>query len=75
MNKETYLEWSLVLITIILIAGLFAVADERDSLKQQAVDKGFAEWVIKVQNRTEFKWKEPINQVSQNRGAKGVASE
>ena len=58
MNKETYLEWLLVLITIILIAGLVAVADQRDSLKQQAVDKGFAEWVIKGQNQTEFKWKE-----------------
>jgi len=58
MNKETYLEWLLVLITIILIAVLVAVADQRDSLKQQAVDKGFAEWVIKGQNQTEFKWKE-----------------
>jgi len=61
MNKETYLEWSLVLITIILIAVLFAVADERDSLKQQAVDKGFAEWqIISGTKETEFKWKEPI---------------
>jgi len=61
MNKETYLEWLLVLITIILFAGLFAVADQRDSLKQQAVDKGFAEWhIISGTKETEFKWKEPI---------------
>ena len=58
MNKETYLEWLMVLIIIILIAGLFAVVDQRDSLKQQAVDKGFAEWVIKGQNQIWFKWKE-----------------
>lgn len=61
MDKETYLEWSLVLITIILIAGLFAVADERDALKQEAVDKGFAEWqIVTGTKETEFKWKEPI---------------
>jgi hypothetical protein len=63
MDKETYLEWSLVLITIILIAVLVAVAvaGERDSLKQQAVDKGFAEWqIISGTKETEFKWKEPI---------------
>ena len=61
MNKETYLEWLLVLITIILIAGLVAVADQRDSLKQQAVDKGFAEWhIISGTKEIEFKWKEPI---------------
>jgi len=48
---------------ICFILGLFAAfaaAGQRDELKQQAVDKGFAEWVIKGQNRTEFKWKEPI---------------
>jgi hypothetical protein len=61
MDKETYLEWSLVLITIILIAGLFAVADERDALKQEAVDKGFAEWqIVTGTKETKFKWKEPI---------------
>lgn len=58
MNRETYLEWLLLLITIILIAGLVAVADQRDALKQEAVDKGFAEWIVLGQNETEFKWKE-----------------
>jgi hypothetical protein len=61
MSNETYLEWLLVLITIILIAGLVAVADQRDNLKQQAVDKGFAEWqIVTGTKETEFKWKEPI---------------
>ena len=60
MNRETYLEWLLVLITIILIAGLSAVADQRDALKQEAVDRGFAEWqIISGTKETEFKWKEP----------------
>jgi hypothetical protein len=37
-----------------------AAAAQVDALKQEAVDRGFAGWVIKGQNETEFKWKEPI---------------
>lgn len=58
MNSNTLLEWLCVGITIFLTAGLFAVTSQRDSLKQEAVDRGFAEWVVKGQNNTEFKWKE-----------------
>lgn len=61
MNRETHHELLMVLIIIILVAGLFLVADQRDSLKQQAVDKGFAEWYITPGSKeVEFKWKEPI---------------
>lgn len=50
-----------LIIVILLVVGLFAVADQRDSLKQQAVDKGFAEWYITPGSKeVEFKWKEPI---------------
>ena len=43
------------------IAALFAVLVQRDALKQEAVDKGFAEWhIISGTKETEFKWKEPI---------------
>lgn len=45
-------------IIIILVIAAFAVAGQRDELKQEAVDRGFAEWVIKGENKTEFKWKE-----------------
>jgi hypothetical protein len=58
MKKENYLELLSVLMVILMIVAAFAVAAQRDALKQEAVDKGFAEWVIKGQNKTEFKWKE-----------------
>lgn len=51
-------EWVAIAIIIILVITAFAVAGQRDELKQEAVDRGFAEWVIKGQNKTEFKWKE-----------------
>ena len=51
-------EWVAIAIIIILLITAFAVAGQRDELKQEAVDRGFAEWVIKGQNKTEFKWKE-----------------
>lgn len=47
-----------IAIIIILVIAAFAVAGQRDELKQEAVDRGFAEWVIKGENKTEFKWKE-----------------
>jgi hypothetical protein len=51
-------ELVVTVIIIILVIAAFAVAGQRDDLKQEAVDRGFAEWVIKGQNKTEFKWKE-----------------
>lgn len=65
--REQYKE-SLItscLVMIMLAVGLWVVANQRDSLrkenqdlKQQAVEKGFAEWIVKGYNDTEFKWKE-----------------
>lgn len=49
-----------VLVVITLVAALFVVADQRDDLKQEAVDRGFAEWVVKGKDDTEFKWKEKV---------------
>ena len=44
---------------ILLVAGFIAVG-QTDALKQEAVDKGFAEWhIISGTKETEFKWKEP----------------
>jgi hypothetical protein len=60
MKQDNYLELLSVLMFLLILAAVFAVAYQRDALKQEAVDRGFAEWVIKGQNETEFKWKEPI---------------
>lgn len=50
---------------ILMLVCLIIVANQRDNLKkdiqdfqQQAVEKGFAQWVVKGYNDTEFKWKE-----------------
>jgi hypothetical protein len=60
MKQDNYLELLSVLMFLLILAAVFAVADQRDALKQEAVDRGFAEWVIKGENETEFKWKELI---------------
>ena len=56
--KENTLEWLSVAIIIALLICAFNAACQRDYLKQEAVDRGFAEWVVKGQGKTEFKWKE-----------------
>ena len=57
MNKNTQ-EWIAVAIIIALLICAFTAAGQRDDFKQEAVDRGFAEWVVKGQDKTEFKWKE-----------------
>lgn len=54
-----------ILLVITFVIGLlfgsaFGFAISADHWQQEIVDKGFAEWVIKGKNQTEFKWKEPI---------------
>ncbi len=47
--------------TLAFIAAIvcaFMAADQRDTLKQEAVEHGYAEWIVTGQNETEFKWKE-----------------
>lgn len=58
--KQEYAEWLMVLVVIILLVASFIAVGQRDALKQEAVDKGFAEWhIISGTKETEFKWKEP----------------
>lgn len=68
MKKETQ-EWLMVLVLILLLISSFIVADQRDSLKQEAVDKGFAEWqFVQGTNKTIFKWKNSVkNETNSNR--------
>ncbi len=59
MSEKT-LELLSVICFILLLVTAILVAQQRDELKQQAVDKGFAEWhIIPGTKETEFKWKEP----------------
>jgi hypothetical protein len=57
MNNNSH-DWIGLIMLITAIVGLFIVADQRDALKQEAVDRGYAEWIVTKQNYTEFKWKE-----------------
>ena len=57
MSEKT-LELLSVICFILLLVATFMVASQRDELKQEAVDRGFAEWrVIEGTKETEFKWK------------------
>ena len=57
MNKNSQ-EWITVAALILMISCAFVAAEQRDSLKQEAVDRGFAEWKVIGENQTEFVWKE-----------------
>lgn len=60
MSDKTLELLSFICFVLLLIAALM-VAQQRDELKQQAVDRGFAEWqIISGTKETEFKWKESI---------------
>lgn len=44
---------------ILLGVAAFIVAEQRDELKQQAVERGYAEWVVDPNGRTTtWQWKE-----------------
>ena len=56
--NDTKHDWIGVIMLILAVVGLFIVADQRDAIKQEAVDRGYAEWIVTKQNYTEFKWKD-----------------
>lgn len=57
MNENKH-DWLGVLAFILSVCCTFAVAEQRDELKAEAVKRGFAEWVPICENNTEFRWKE-----------------
>ena len=57
MSEQTY-DWIGVILLILVVVCAFIVAEQRDELKAEAVKRGFAEWIVTGQNKTEFKWKE-----------------
>ena len=61
MNEDKKYELIGVFAVILLLIIAVSAAAERDNLKQQAVDRGFAEWKVIGENETEFVWKENTN--------------
>jgi hypothetical protein len=47
-----------LLLVILGVICTHVAANQRDTLKQEAVDRGFAEWAVVGQDKIEFKWKE-----------------
>ncbi len=59
--KENTLELLSFAVIIALLICAFVAAGQRDDLKQEAVNRGYAEWKVIGENETEFVWKENIN--------------
>lgn len=61
MNKQDALGFFTIAISLAFgftMVILSFVAKEKDNLKQEAVNRGFAEWKVIGENRTEFVWRE-----------------
>ena len=58
--SESTCSWFLIAVFFLFLTVYcaFALAEQRDTLKAEAVKRGYAEWVIIGENNTEFKWKE-----------------
>ena len=42
---------------IMAIIGVFTLKIQLDTLREEAVQKGFAEWVVDASGETEWRWK------------------
>jgi hypothetical protein len=57
VSEERCVQLGFSLLLIVVIA-LFIAAHQRDKLKEQAVDRGHAEWVTDSKGETKWQWKE-----------------
>jgi hypothetical protein len=55
--KYINVDWVVIAIIVLLILCLFLVADQRDTLKEEAVQHGYAEWVVDTKGETTWQWK------------------
>lgn len=51
----------LFVIIAILVTTIFIIGGQKDSIKVEAVERGYAEWVVDSSGDSEWKWKE-VNQ-------------
>jgi hypothetical protein len=56
-------EWILMIGLLLCIVAVFALANQRDNIKKQAVERGFATFVPDSSGNTTFVWKENTNEV------------
>jgi hypothetical protein len=59
-NESTLICYLTILAFALLVSFyvLADVAERSDSLKEEAIKLGYAEWMIICADKTEFKWKE-----------------
>ena len=55
MNQSS-MEWLSILAIVLILSVAFLVANQRDELKKQAVERGFAEWVCDPSGNTTWQW-------------------
>ncbi len=59
MNSlKSYHELLYVISFIVVVCILFLVAEQRDEIKKEAVEKGFAEFIVTPDKEIIFKWKQ-----------------
>lgn len=46
------------IIVAILFGAICCALYQKDTLKEQAVERGYAEWVVDSSGNTQWKWKE-----------------
>lgn len=57
MNKETMPVLTCVCF-ILMLGAAFIIAWQRDDLKRDAVERGFAEWISDSSGNTTWQWRE-----------------
>lgn len=48
-----------VIAFILALIAAFFISFQRDDLKEQAVERGFAEWKVDSSGNAKWQWKEP----------------
>lgn len=46
------------LLFVMAVVALFIGVNQRDKMKQEAVERGYAEWVVDSKGETKWRWKE-----------------
>jgi hypothetical protein len=57
---KAFINISLVCYLFFCTLFLFITSDQRNELREQAVDRGYAEWVFDENDGTTWRWKEGV---------------
>lgn len=57
MSEDVSSKLGFLLLAMTVVA-LIIGANQRDKMKQEAVERGYAEWVVDSKGETKWRWKE-----------------